>query len=197
VRNIKEEISLSNMRINRVTRQKLIEEIERLVDLGFDREVVEESFVNFLTEEGAEGAFGSIANFFSGDNLGGTAVSQTFKSQILKYVLGSLGVGTDNFLGMAVLNLFANVEFKDYGKLTDCNFVSSQLTKALLETFLDQAVKKMEMDSILTTAIKNVVTEAGANTEAFKGLQSQVNTFICPVVKQIKDKFDFSMFTGK
>lgn len=195
MKNIKEEISLSNMKIDRVTRQKLIEEIERLVNLGFDREVVEESFVNFLNEEG--GLFGGFSKFLSGDNLGGTAITQTFKSQILKYVLNSLGVGTDNFLGMAVLNLFANVEFKDYGKLTDCNFVSSQLTKALLETFLDQAVKKMEMDSILTTAIKNVVTEAGANTEAYKGLQSQVNTFICPIVKQIGEKFDFSMFTGK
>lgn len=183
------------MEIDRVTRQKLIEEIERLVDLGFDREVVEENFVNFLTED--DSVFGKISKFFSGDNVGGDAVSQTFKSEILKYIFKSLGVGTDSFLAMAIINLFANVEFKDYGKLTDCNFVSTELTKAILETFLDKAIKSMEMDSILMTAVKNVVTEAGANTEAYKSLQSYVNSFICPIVKQIADKFDFSIFTGK
>lgn len=185
------------MKVDRITRQKLIEEIERLVDQGFDRELVEEGFVNFLTEQGNEGVFKGISNFLSGNNLGGTAITQTFKSQILKYILNSLGVGTDSFVGMALLNLFANVEFKDYGKLTDCNFVSSELTKAILETFIDKAIKSMEMDSILMTALKNVVTEAGANTQAFKSLQKYVYTFMCPIVKQIADKFDFSAFTGK
>lgn len=170
------------MKIDRATRQKLMEEVENLVNQGFDRSVVEEGFADWL----------------SGKNLGGTAITQTFKTQIAKYVLKSLGIeDTNSFLALALTNFFANVEFKDYGKITDCSFVSSELTKAILETFIDKMRIQAGMDSILFTALKDVLTEAGANTEAFKGLQGYVNSFICPVVKQIADKFDFSAFSFK
>jgi hypothetical protein len=181
MRNTKEETSESNMKVDRITRQKLMEEIERLVDQGFDRELVEEGFADFLSS-----------------GIGGTSITQTFKGEIAKYVLSSLGIkDTEGFIPLAITNFFANVEFKDYPKLTDCNFVSAELTKSILETFIDKARISMGMEGVLFSALKNVMTEAGANTQAFKSLQKYVYSFICPVVKQIADKFDFSAFTGK
>lgn len=169
------------MVVDRITRQKLMVEIERLVDRGFDRELVEEGFADFLSS-----------------GIGGTSITQTVKGELIQYVLGILGIkDTEGFLPLAITNFFSNVEFKDYPKLTDCNFVSSQLTKAILETFIDKARLSMGMDGILFTALKNVMTEAGANTDAFKSLQKYVYTFICPVVKQIASKFDFSGFEVK
>jgi hypothetical protein len=53
------------------------------------------------------------------------------------------------------------------------------------------------LDQILFVGIQNIITETAANTEAFKSLQGHVSTFICPIVKQIGQKFDFSAFTGK
>lgn len=168
------------MRLDRITRQKLMEEIEKLVDQGFDREVVEEGFLDF----------------FSG--LGGKAVTQTVKGEIVKFALDKLGIiDSDSFLGLALRNTFANIEFKDYGRLGDCSFVSAELTKSILETFIDKMRIEAGMDNILFTALKETLTEAGANTEAFKKLQSYVSSFACPLVKQISDNFDLSSFTGK
>jgi hypothetical protein len=109
------------MKIDRVTRQKLMEEIERLVDQGFDREVVEEGLFDFMS------------------GLGGTVATQTIKGQMMKFVLDKLGIVDSNgFMGLALRNTFANLEFKDYGKLGDCSFITPLLTKSILETFIDK-----------------------------------------------------------
>jgi len=168
------------MKIDRVTRQKLMEEIERLVDQGFDREVVEEGLFDFMS------------------GLGGKVATQTIKGQIMKYILGKLKiVNPDGFMGLALRNTFANLEFKDYGKLGDCAFLTPLMTKSILETFIDKMRISAGMDSVLFTALKETLTEAGSNTEAFKSLEGYVSSFICPITSQIADKFDLSAFTGK
>lgn len=171
------------MDIDRKTFEKLIAEAESLVEKGFDRNVVEEGLFDFL------------------QGTGGKAITQTFKSQIIKYILDELKiVDTKSFLGLAIMNLFANVEVKDYVKLTNCSFFSGELTKAILETFIDKLRLQggaLGLDQILFVGIQNILTETAANTEAFKSLQAQVSSFICPVVKQIADKFDFSAFKVK
>lgn len=180
MRNIEEETLESKMKVDRITRQKLMEEIERLVDQGFDREIVEEGFLDFMS------------------GMGGKVVTQTLKGQIMKFALDKLGiVDSNSFMGLALRNTFANLEFKDYGRLGDCDFVTPLLTKSILETFIDQMRVSAGMDSILFSALKETLTEAGANTEAFKTLEGYVSSFICPIVKQIADTFDLSAFTGK
>lgn len=168
------------MRVNKITYQKLIQEAQRLIDQGFDEKVVREGFFDFM------------------QGTGGSAVTQTIKTEVAKYILDKLKiVDTNSFLGLAILNLFANIEFKDYPKLTDCGFVSAELTKSILETFVDKMRISAGLDAILFKGIKEVVTEVGANTEAFKTLQKYVGQIICPIVAEIGDRFDFSSFEGK
>jgi hypothetical protein len=168
------------MKVNKKTYEKLIKEAQKLVDQGYDEEVIAEQLFDFLGK------------------TGGTAVTQTIKGQLIKFVLDKLGiVDSKSFLGLAITNFFSNVEIKDYGRLSECSFVSRELTKAILETFVDQMRLKAGMDGILFVGIKEFMTEAGANTEAFKKLQGYVASFVCPIVKQIANKFDFSAFSGK
>jgi hypothetical protein len=169
------------MKINRKTYEKLLEESQRLVDQGFDQDLVIEG----------------LGDFFTG-GLGGEVVTQTLKGQFMKSILNTLGiVDSDSFLGLALQNLFANISFKDYSRLGDCSFVAPQLTKAILETFIDKMRIQAGMDSILFTAIKETLTEAGSNTAAFRSLQKYVSSFICPVISKISSNFDFSAFSGK
>ena len=168
------------MKVNKKTYEKLLEEAQKLVEQGYDEKIISEQLFDFL-----KGA-------------GGTAVTQTIKGQAIKFILDKLGiVDSNSFLGLAIQNLFANIEFKDYNKLTECSFVSKELTKAILETFIDKMRISAGMDGILFRGIKEFITEAGANTEAFKNLQGYVSSFICPIVSEIADTFDFSAFSGK
>jgi hypothetical protein len=168
------------MKIDRATHHKLMEEIERLVDQGFDREVVEEGLFDFMS------------------SMGGKIGTQTIKGEIMKFILDKLGiVDSNSFMGLALRNTFANLEFKDYGRLGDCSFLTPLLTKSILETFIDKMRISAGMDSILFTALKEALTEAGSSTEAYKSLEGYVSSFICPIARQIADTFDLSAFTGK
>jgi hypothetical protein len=168
------------MKVNKKTYEKLIKEAQKLVDQGYDEKVIAEQLFDFLGK------------------TGGTAVTQTIKGQVAKFILGKLKiVDTKSFLGLAIMNLFANIEFKDYPRLVECDFVSGELTKAILETFVDKMRIGAGMDELLFVGIKEFITEAGANTEAFKKLQGFVSQFICPIVEEIGNTFDFSAFTGK
>ena len=164
------------MNIDRVTYKKLTNEVEKLVKQGFDRQVVEEGLFDFVTNAG-------------------TGITKAFKGQIAKFFLSKLGIIDENsFLGLAVTNLFANVEFKDYGKLTDCTFVTEQLAKSILETFIDQFRQEKGLDSFIYTAIKDTMVETAAGTSLYKSLAKKLTTFVCPIVSEIADKFDFSDF---
>jgi len=168
------------MKVNKKTYEKLLEEAQKLVEQGYDEKIIAEQLFDFLGKSG------------------GSAITQTLKGQIIKFVLDKLGiVDSKSFLGLAIINFFSNVEIKDYARLGECNFVSSQLTKAILETFIDKLRISAGMDSILFVGIKEFMTEAASNTEAFKKLQGYVNSFICPIVGEIADTFDFSAFSGK
>jgi hypothetical protein len=168
------------MKVNKKTYEKLLDEAQKLVEQGYDEKIIAEQLFDFLGK------------------AGGSAITQTLKGQIIKFVLDKLGiVDSKSFLGLAIINFFSNVEIKDYARLGECNFVSSQLTKAILETFIDKLRISAGMDSILFVGIKEFMTEAGSNTEAFKKLQGYVSSFICPIVSEIADTFDFSAFSGK
>jgi len=164
------------MNIDRVTYKKLTNEVEKLVKQGFDRQVVEEGLFDFVS------------------NMG-TGVAQAAKGELAQFALKQLGIiDPESFLGLAITNFFANVELKDYGKLTDCEFVTEQLAKSLIESFFDEFRKEKGLDSFIYTAIKDSIVETAASSNLYKTLAKKLTTFVCPLVSQIADKFDFSDF---
>jgi hypothetical protein len=134
-------------------------------------------------------------------NLGGSLLanmgnkfSQSVKERAAKFVLKSiskyLGLGDieNSYFGLALVNVFANTDIKDFGRLlTDCKFSSPIITKSLLEAYLDKMASKEGFDSFVYSTIKNVVTETAAETAAFKFLQDKVAMIICPILSSISD----------
>jgi hypothetical protein len=84
-----------------------------------------------------------------------------------------------------------------YEFFTNCNYFVSQVTKAILETFVDKwriSVNKGSMDSLLGQALKEVIVEGATNTAAYKSLEGKLLQFVCPMLKEISSKIDLGPF---
>jgi hypothetical protein len=121
-------------------------------------------------------------------------LSQALKERAGKFIVGKIGsfIGYPNiqnsYVGLAIVNVFANTDFKDMGRLfNDCNFSSPIITKSLLEAYLDKMAVDHGIDSFVYSAIKNMVTESAAESSAFKALQDKVSQMICPILEGLSD----------
>ena len=136
-----------------------------------------------------ENVFGDITGAL-GSNLTDKLI-QGGKEVVAKKIIGYLGFDTDTFIGLLIVNLFANLEFKDYPIiLKDCNKYTAIIVKSALEAWLDLAAQKMgggSMEGFVYSALKNTVTETAANTTVFKKLEKLASSMVCPLIEGIKD----------
>jgi hypothetical protein len=140
-------------------------------------------------------ALGGVKNIGSSlfSNFG-DKLTQSFKERVGKFIVGKIGsyLGYPNiqnsYVGLAIVNVFANTDFKDMGRLfNDCDFSSPIITKSLLEAYLDKLAVDQGIDSFVYSAIKNIVTESAAESPAFKALQDKVSQMICPILEGLSD----------
>jgi hypothetical protein len=142
-----------------------------------------------------ENILGDISSAFS-FNLGG-GLTQGIKEQIASYVVKMLGFDDKSYWSKALINAFANVDFKDFPRLfKDCKFASLILTKSLLEAYLDQFAAKSGFDSFIYKALKNIVTETAANTTPFMKLSDLVSKLVCPILQQVESEGLLSSLGG-
>jgi hypothetical protein len=176
MKNLKEEILDLNMKNKNEIINALSKEMDKLISEGHDKKVVQESFYDLLG-----GLKGNV----------GSGIVQTFKKTIFSYFISKLGIDPKSFMGNVLSNAFANVEFKDYYRLfTDCNFTTDILAKTLLESFIDKFRMQAGFDSILHTALKEVLVETATNTDMYKGLSGKLHGFVCPALKGLTSKID-------
>jgi hypothetical protein len=136
-----------------------------------------------------ENVFGDITGAL-GSNLGDKFI-QGGKEVIAKKVISYLGFDPNTFIGLLIVNLFANLEIRDYaGLLNNCKKYTAVIVKSALEAWLDLAAQKMgggSMEGFVYSALKNTVTETAANTTIFKKLEKLASSMVCPLIEGISD----------
>ena len=154
----------------------------------------ENAITDFLSNAGSK-AFEGGKNLVG--NLGsklGTGLSQGFKETIAKKIIGWAGFDPNGYFALLIANIFANLEFKDYMNfISDCEKFSEIITKSALEAWLDKAVASMKggeagtISTFVYTALKNTVTEAAANTPAFRALEGMATKIVCGIIEGVKE----------
>jgi len=183
MRNIKEEILLNKMTKEELIVKKFLAERKRLIQEGYDPVIVEDVFWDW---------------FKGSKNSAGDAVVQVIKKQIFLAVIKYFGFSETSFFAQAIANAFANVPINRlYEFFTNCNYFVSEVTKAILETFIDKwriSVNQGSMDSLLGQALKEVIVEGATNTAAYKSLEGKLLKFVCPMLKEVSSKIDLGPF---
>lgn len=123
----------------------------------------------------------------------GEKIFQGGKEALLTGLIGKLGFDENSFTSLLLINIFANLAFKDYGKFfTECNKFTEIIIKSALEAWLDLGFKNMggskgslSMEGFIYSALKNVVTETAAGSPIYKKMEGIVFKFICPLVENL------------
>lgn len=157
---------------------ELVHEKMRLIESGYDRRLVEGELWDF-----AKGMVGVV----------GVGAEQAIKGQIFEFIVTGMGIPVDSYIAQALKNMFANVRFRDYGRLiSDCNFFTAQFAKSLVEAFIDVWRKSAGFDSFIHNVIKETLVEAASKTEVYQKLEKGLVKFVCPILKEMRGKIDMT-----
>lgn len=121
-------------------------------------------------------------------------LTQGLKETILRKALKYLGFDTKSYIGLLVINTFANLEITDYREFfTNCPKFTKIIVKSALEAWLDLAMQKIgksggfDVEGIVYAALKNVVTETASNTSVFMRLENMAKNIVCPIIENMGD----------
>lgn len=183
-------------KLNKRTSHLLINEVNKLVEKGYDRTMVENKLYEALIIN--EFDMSSVNNFMGGLGRGvgnivsnaGEGLIQTGKRRIARFFIQQLGIVDEkSFMGLVIQNAFANISFSDYNKLTDCQFVTKHVAKALIETMVDVVREQHGLTSLFYDAIKETLAETATNSPLYRGLEKNLIHIVCPIVQIAKKKF--------
>ena len=157
--------------------ESLFTEVSYLKRQGYDSKLIN------------EGIFGWI-----GSLLGGTVteVPDVIKEYISAWLLKTVGVSADSYLGNVLVTLIGDLSFSDYDKFfSDCKFASNKVADALINGYL----RKLQEENQSTTgaggfvisAIRNSVVTYFADTKdsIIQKLEDEIINFLCPKMSKL------------
>jgi hypothetical protein len=152
---------------------ELIVEAKRWSDRGVPDHEIDEAF-----QEATE-SFGSSLS---------VGFLQTIKRQIARWLLSFLKIDVDGFMALVIENAFANLEFKDYGKVfKDCDFTTTLLAETMIDTMADQFRIEKGYGGAAYTGLQAMVMDALGGTNAVQTVKDKMTDFICPKLSDARE----------
>lgn len=160
--------------------ESLIAETQYLKSQGYSSEIINEGLFNFL---------GSL---FTGSF---SAVPAVIGEYIASWLLKTLGVDQNSYIGGVIIALVGNLNISDYDKFfTDCRFASNKIADSLIEGYViklqnDQSLNQGAGGFVLS-ALRNSVVDyfVEDKTGLVEKLEEQLADFICPKLSKLSGK---------
>ena len=160
--------------------ESLIAETQYLKSQGYSSEIINEGLFNFL---------GSL---FTGSF---SAVPAVIGEYIASWLLKTLGVDQNSYIGGVIIALVGNLNISDYDKFfTDCRFASNKIADSLIEGYViklqnDQSLNQGAGGFVLS-ALRNSVVDyfVEDKTGLVDKLEEQLADFICPKLSKLSGK---------
>jgi hypothetical protein len=144
---------------------------------GFSQEIINEQFWDMI-----KGLFGH----------GGDAIMQTFKESIGKFILDTLGVDANGWIGGTIVKALGNVQIGDIPKLTECNFLTSVLSKSIAEQAIDKMKNSAGMEGKFYDLLRNSLVEVLEDSELGQKIENAIGSVICPLLGGVKQKMELA-----
>lgn len=152
---------------------KLINEMVILNSQGLNETLISENILQ------------SIAGFFG---KGSSSIIEVIKERFVGWFLKKLGLSEDSMFFNVIKITVANIDLKDIGKLTSCDYWIDLLGKSIPETLKDYLLKRAGFDSALTDVIRNAMADYFDETSFGTSLKSGLRSFICPKLREADSK---------
>ena len=139
----------------------------------------------FETDVISEGLFDMIGGLFG---AAGGGIGQIIKEKMATWLIKKLGVGTDSYLSNFIIVAFGNLPLTDYGKLTDCKFLSELITTSVVESIALNVEKKTGKDGVFMDLLRNIAGDYFKDTAVENKISGFLEGLICPLMGGIKTK---------
>jgi hypothetical protein len=170
------------------SKEKLIDDIITemfyLNSNGYKKSVISENIIDW---------FKNLLGF--GDNTMIEPVIDTFKESLLGYLIKIITPGsTNSYLANIVKTGLADIDMSDLSKLTDCEFLSDTITKAIVEGTVNKLKNNAGMTGGIYDVVRNGLVDQLDNMEFAKNIKEGINNFICDAIVDkislLKDKIE-------
>jgi hypothetical protein len=120
-------------------------------------------------------------------------VIDTFKESLLGYLIKIITPGsTNSYLANIVKTGLADIDVSDLSKLTDCEFLSDTITKAIVEGTVNKLKNNAGMTGGIYDVVRNGLVDQLDNMDFAKNMKEGINNFICDAIVDkialLKDK---------
>ena len=160
--------------------ESLISETQYLVAQGYSSEVINEQLFDF------------VGSLFKGSF---TSVPAVFGEYIAAWLLKTLGLPKDSYMGGVIIALVGNLNISDYDKFfTDCRFASNKIADSLIEGYIIKLQNEKSMNQgaggFVISALRNSVVDYFVEDKSgiIEKLEEKIADFICPKLSKVANK---------
>jgi len=160
--------------------ESLISETQYLVAQGYSSKVIN------------EGLFDFVGSLFKGSF---TSVPAVFGEYIAAWLLKTLGLPKDSYMGGVIIALVGNLNISDYDKFfTDCRFASNKIADSLIEGYVIKLQNEKQMNQgaggFVLSALRNSVVDYFVEDKSgiIEKLEEKIADFICPKLSKVANK---------
>ena len=144
---------------------------------GFNRELINEDFWDSL-----KGIFGGV---------GLTSVSQYFKEQVVKYLIGKIAPGTENgWIAGTIEKLLANTPITEIPQLLHCDYLIPKLTKSVVEEVVAKTAESKGFSGGIYDILRNGMVEMLDNTSFAQSIEKGLRSMVCPSLGGVANKLE-------
>tara|TARA_R110002110_G_scaffold40351_8_gene129141 strand:+ start:459 stop:1760 length:1302 start_codon:yes stop_codon:yes gene_type:complete len=156
---------------------------------SFADDVITEMFElrsqGFETEVISEGLFDMLGGLFG---AAGGGIGQIIKEKMATWIISKLGLSTDGYLSNFIIVAFGNLPLSDYGKLTDCKFLSDLITNSVVESIALNVEKKSGKDGVFMDLLRNIAGDYFKDSSVENKISGYLEGVLCPLMGGIKGK---------
>jgi hypothetical protein len=99
--------------------------------------------------------------------------------------MAKIGINPNTWTAVVFENAFANLNFKDYGKVfTDCSFTSGLLAKSIIESFIDKWRYEKGFNNMFLVFLQDTVVESIADSDIVNKLEEKISPVLCPILSK-------------
>lgn len=165
-------------------KEDIITEMFYLNSIGIKQSVINENIIDWF-----KGVLGI------GDNTIIEPVIDTFKESYIGYVIKLVAPGsTNSILANIIKTGLADIDMNDIDKLTDCEFLSDTISKAIVEGTVNKLKNNVGLVGGVFDVVRNSIIDFVDNTEFANRIQDGVSNFICDAIadkiEMLKDKVE-------
>jgi len=161
---------------NEIFADKLINEMFLLRSQGMNEDLI------------SEGILDSIAGFFG---KGSDAIVGIIKEKFANWLIKQIAPGQENaMLSKLITIIVGNIELKDLGKITSCDYWVDNLSKSIPETLVAYLGSKAGLEGTLIDVVRNALADYIDDAALAQNLKSGLRGFICPKLRNADSKID-------